>query len=328
MLRFAAIVFLTLFCMKARAQSYRGISVLSDSLCWVSGSKGTVLRTMDGGQHWDTLSPKGFSTKEFRDIHAFSSMEAVVMSSGDSAVVLKTNDGGQSWDLVHANNRPGVFYDAMDFHEGMGVIIGDPFKVGDSLRFDFLFTADTGKTWFSLPKHSPQPIPGEALFAASGTNIFFVKIENAAFFFPLFITGGMRSMLYYGNAEPVELPFASCATCGAYGMALGMNDDKVIVGGDYLKPDIGEGSAVYYDAGTRSYKLSKVPPRGYRSGVAVSPDYTVWVCTGINGCDMSLDNGATWMPLSLPGFNTLAFSNNYLWLAGDKGAVMRVAVEE
>ena len=41
------------------AQSYRGLSVLSENEIWASGSKGTVIHTLNGGTSFDTLSPKG-----------------------------------------------------------------------------------------------------------------------------------------------------------------------------------------------------------------------------------------------------------------------------
>jgi hypothetical protein len=53
------------------AQSYRGLSVLSENEIWASGSKGTVVYTSNGGVTYDTLSPKEFKGKDFRDIQAF-----------------------------------------------------------------------------------------------------------------------------------------------------------------------------------------------------------------------------------------------------------------
>lgn len=41
--------------------NFRGIHAVSRSIAWASGSEGTVLRTVDGGQHWlkCAIPPRG-----------------------------------------------------------------------------------------------------------------------------------------------------------------------------------------------------------------------------------------------------------------------------
>ena len=34
----------------------RGISAVSDTVVWASGANGTVVRTLDGGDHWEQAS--------------------------------------------------------------------------------------------------------------------------------------------------------------------------------------------------------------------------------------------------------------------------------
>ena len=135
---------------------YRGLCVLSDSVAWFSGSKGTVIRTTDGGKHFDTISPRSTNTqftyflpygnktvesytqnndasfsllrKDYRDIWAKNENEAVIMSAGDSAVILKTIDGGKNWTIVFFDFRKDIFFDAMeiDSKTGIGMVLGDP----------------------------------------------------------------------------------------------------------------------------------------------------------------------------------------------------------
>ena len=33
----------------------RGISAVSDSVVWASGENGTIVRTLDGGEHWEKV---------------------------------------------------------------------------------------------------------------------------------------------------------------------------------------------------------------------------------------------------------------------------------
>lgn len=49
---------------------FRGLAAVSRSTAWVAGSKGTVLRTGDGGRSWRDVSPPGAAELELRDIEA------------------------------------------------------------------------------------------------------------------------------------------------------------------------------------------------------------------------------------------------------------------
>src|SRR6201996_2557434 len=77
--------------------SIRGLSVVDDNVAWVSGSKGTIAITTNGGKTWDWQQVKDFENADFRAIEAFSSKEAIIMSSGTPALILKTTDGGETW---------------------------------------------------------------------------------------------------------------------------------------------------------------------------------------------------------------------------------------
>lgn len=318
------------------AQSYRGLAPLNDTVCWVSGSKGTVVKTVDGGAHWDTVSPIGYSTKEFRDIHVYSPNHALVMSSGDSAVILRTRDGGETWDLVHSNNRPGVFYDAMDAFGPFICVIGDPYKDRTTNKwvFDMLMSCDSGSYWnCSLVKNWKgywEADSSEAFYAASGTNIILgykgdyysetFEPKNLRF---SMVSGGGNSRLYM-NGIRIGLNFPHGKSTGPYGHASASGKRMVIVGGDYTKPDAKEDNCLYYDTKTYLYQKPQIAPNGYRSGVASFNNGQMWVCTGTNGTDFSLDDGKNWRATDLAGYNACAFSSNYLWLCGDKGAVIRV----
>src|ERR1700761_636017 len=82
---------------QGKSTSIRGLSVVDDNVAWISGTKGTIAITKDGGKTWDWQQVKGFEMADFRDIEAFSSKEAIIMSSGTPALILKTTDGGETW---------------------------------------------------------------------------------------------------------------------------------------------------------------------------------------------------------------------------------------
>ena len=60
--------------------SLRGLSPISDQVCWASGSGGTWLKTEDGGVSWQAGTVAGLDTVDFRSIHAFDAQTAVAAS--------------------------------------------------------------------------------------------------------------------------------------------------------------------------------------------------------------------------------------------------------
>ena len=87
--------------------SLRGLSVVSDKVIWVSGSNGTVGKSIDGGDTFTWMTVKGFEKTDFRDIEAFDAKTAIIMGVDAPAYILKTNDGGESWELVYENKNKG-----------------------------------------------------------------------------------------------------------------------------------------------------------------------------------------------------------------------------
>ena len=81
----------------------RGIDSLGAGVAWASGTKGTVLRTVDDGAHWQHCAvPPGGEELDFRAVQAFDKDTALVMSVGPGALseLYKTSDGCKSWRLL------------------------------------------------------------------------------------------------------------------------------------------------------------------------------------------------------------------------------------
>jgi photosystem II stability/assembly factor-like uncharacterized protein len=150
--------------------SLRGLSVAtttSGTAIWAAGAKGTVLRSLDHGVSWLSTGPSEFPELEFRSIHAWSSMEAVIASAGTPAVILRTADGGLHWETVHRDSNPAAFFDGLRFHDdSRGVIFGDPIDG----KFVVLRSEDRGRKWIAIDPDRLAPIrAGEAGFAASNS---------------------------------------------------------------------------------------------------------------------------------------------------------------
>jgi photosystem II stability/assembly factor-like uncharacterized protein len=106
----------------------RGISAVDARVAWASGRKGTVLRTVDGGAHWQAIHVAGAEKLDFRDVEGFDADRAIVLSIGPGADsrVYRTVDGGNSWELVLQNADPRAFLDCMAFDGERGWMLGDP----------------------------------------------------------------------------------------------------------------------------------------------------------------------------------------------------------
>ena len=169
--------------------SIRGISVVNDSVVWISGSGGKFARTIDGGKSWHWDSVADASNFDFRDIQAFNSDTALVLSAGFPARIFKTRDGGLSWYKTYSDTTPGVFFDAMDFWNAQsGVAISDPLSDGLLL----IETHDGGDSWKRLPpENMPELLKGEAFFAASGTCLVTVGDSGICF-----VSGGSTARVF------------------------------------------------------------------------------------------------------------------------------------
>ena len=61
---------LTLINQEKNEVSFRGISIVNENIYWVSGSLGTIGKTVNGGKTFSWFYPKGFNINESKHIHA------------------------------------------------------------------------------------------------------------------------------------------------------------------------------------------------------------------------------------------------------------------
>jgi photosystem II stability/assembly factor-like uncharacterized protein len=275
--------------------SFRGVSAVDDRNAWVSGSKGFVGRTNDGGITWKFVQVPGFEKFDFRSIYAFDDLRAIIANAGAPANILLTTDGGASWKTVYTNTDTAAFIDGVDFwNEKEGLIYGDPIKS----RMLLLRTKDGGLTWQELSENErPFLNEGEASFAASGTNIRCQGTRDV-----LIATGGRVSRLWYSSdkgsswrAIPAPILQGESAT-GIFSVARKGNK-IIIVGGNYLQDSLKVKHVFLSTDKGLTWKAPRKPTRGYRESVEILTDDLV-VTVGPGGIDLSSDGGANWEPLS------------------------------
>ncbi|MEP7229946.1 MAG: oxidoreductase [Ginsengibacter sp.] len=295
--------------------SIRGLSVVNDKTIWASGSNGMVGKSLDSGNTWKWIQVKGFEKTDFRDIEAFDETQAVIMGIAEPAHILRTIDGGENWKIVYENKTKGMFLDAMEFWNiQSGIVIGDPIDG----KFFIARTFNGGDTWQTIPeKNYPVADSGEACFAASGTNIR--KFGNDA---ACFITGGLRSRLFLKDKK-IDLPIIQGKeTTGANSISIKNKKIFIVVGGDFNTPDSSYKNCVITKDGGKSWNYSFTPPNGYRSCVEYL-EKNKWITCGLNGVDISDDDGETWTSISKESFHVCrkAKDGKSVFLAGGKGKI-------
>lgn len=331
----------------------RGIYSVDGKIAWASGTGGTVLRTVDGGAHWERCAVPDAATDgamlDFRGVQAWDAMSAIVMASGpgEKSRLYKTKDGCKSWKLILKNAEKDGFWDGLVLHGNNGWLLGDPVKEA----FTLFVTWDSGKEWIQQHNKGLKAKAGrQGAFAASNSSL------SAIFGSELFGSGGKEGAFIYAKVQ-AEICVDDCspedmnldgrndkwvresvpvgtgtessgvfsvAHRGDYAGAPAGASTYVVVGGDYSHPDESEHSAAFRISDNKQWTAATTPPHGYRSSVAWSEELKVWMTVGTNGSDVSRDDGKTWTPMDDGNWNALSLP----FVVGPNGRIARLTLKD
>lgn len=262
----------------------RALLMVDDSMILVGNPDGALI-LVNLKQKRPKLLHKKFGFEEIRDIERIKDGYLLMHSGEDGKFTYLDNEFNP---IFKAPEKfKGVFFNSMDFRNNIGVLIGDPV---DS-TFSLYYSLDFGLNWQEFQGQVPAE-EGEGSFASSGTS---VQIINDRTF--VFISGGKVNHFFktddFGFTwKKVLLPFFPGKLSGAFSVAFADSSNGVVVGGDYISPNLKNNTAYYtYDGGETWYN-SKKTPRGYRSCV-IHKNGIFYAC-GTLGIDYSTDGGKTW----------------------------------
>ena len=305
----------------------RGLSVVSETVAWASGAKGTVLRTVDG-VHWQASQVAGADTLDFRDIHAIDAKSALVMSAGAGAAsrIYRTDNGGVSWRLLATNAFAEGFWDAMAFWDrDNGIVFGDPVEG----RFQVYVSADGGATWRQREGSGLDALENEGAFAASGSALTVAGSVDA-----WIVTGGAQSSRVFHSSDRgatwhvKSLPIPAGAPArGAFSVAFANPRVGIAAGGDYKEPALAAINGARSEDGGATWTAAGILPGGYMSVVVPVPGAPAgFVAAGLAGSGYSVDAGRTWKVLDRTPVNTVGFATPTIgWAVGPKGLLMKYA---
>ncbi len=336
-IRIISLVFVLFYCNGLFAQpgitvldsghkaSLRGLSVVNDNIVWASGSNGTVARSLNGGKSFEWMKVKGYETRDFRDVEAFSADTALIMAIAEPALILKTYDGGQNWKEVFRDTTKGMFLDAMDFEGKYGVVVGDPIN-----NYAFLaYTDDFGETWKPdwtyknghISHRGVKLEKDEAFFASSGTNVkvLWDSIVHVATI--VLASGGSHSGLVVAGRYNAIPMLQGSTSQGANSIDV-FDNNAVIVGGDFAHDADTTRNCVLVNLKNGDTHFAQTPPHGYRSCVTYLSKNKLIAC-GTSGVDISYNGGLNWQLISRQSFHVCqkAKKGSAVFLAGANGKI-------
>ncbi len=308
--------------------SLRGLFVVNEKVIWASGTEGTVLRSVDGGETWQNFQIESAEKNDFRSIHAWDENRALVFGIAVPEFGWLTENGGDSWQVVFRDSTSGTFFNSLKFaNSEMGLAVSDPINGKPFV----LKTSDGGKTWRKI-ENIPVSKEGEANFAASNTCIEYLPSGKA-----WIATGGNIARVFYSddfgeNWNVSETPMIQgSSSSGIFSVCFENDLNGVVVGGTYDKPEQNKNIAAFTTDGGKSWISAEKMPKEYRSCVQQVKNEKVHFvfAVGKTGCDISFDNGKTWNFKAEENYYTFRAVPGKLsgFVAGSEGRIAKVDFE-
>ncbi|MGH9819796.1 MAG: WD40/YVTN/BNR-like repeat-containing protein, partial [Pyrinomonadaceae bacterium] len=240
-----------------------------------------------------------------------------------------TIDGGKTWKLSFQNHSEPTFYDALAcWDKNDCLAMADPVDG----NFWLIKTEDGGKVWSPIVSFNmAKAMPGEAAFAASGTCLI-TRGKTDAFM----VSGGSAARVFHStdrgkNWTVVDTPIVhGTSGSGIFSIAMFDQNNGVVVGGDYEKPDEKENTLAFTNDGGATWEAA-TGLTGYRSAIRqINADRIIAV--GTNGSDISRGDKVNWEAWSDPrelnavGSYASKIKEEYdwsVWAVGAHGLVVR-----
>jgi len=278
-----------------------------------------------------TVGNKNIQTIDFegKKVHfraiADTSTDFFLLSIASPALLYKINKDTGATELVYREDHEKVFYDAMVFWDDKeGIAMGDPTDGCLSI----IITRDGGSTWNKVSCDDlPESAKGEAAFAASNGNIAVVGNHT------WIVSGGMKSRVFYSSDRGVswkvsETPIIQgTETTGAYSMDFYDENNGVIYGGDYTKPEENKrNKAITTDGGATWDLIADGVGAVYKSCIRYIPNSggKEMIALGFTGISISNDSGNTWKDISKESFYTIRFINDSVAIAAGKNRISKL----
>jgi photosystem II stability/assembly factor-like uncharacterized protein len=307
----------------------QAVSVVDESVVWVSGHQATYVRTVDGGATWEAGTVPGLETLQFRDVHAVDANTAYLLSAGtgDMSRIYKTTDAGASWTLQFTNAIPTAFFDCMDFWDAdHGLAYSDAVDG----RLIIIRTTDGGANWNPVPQDAiPAARGSEGGFAASGTCLVVHGDRTASIGTGAGDTARVLTTTDRGDSwTAVEVPILSgSARTGITSLVFRDDVHGVAVGGDIRdSTNYTQNVVATADGGTKWTAGGQLAFAGAAYGASFVPGAGgTLVAVGPQGASYSLDDGTSWASLDTLSYWAVGFADAANgWAVGPEGRIAKI----
>lgn len=309
----------------------QAVSPVSERVAWVSGHRGTYVRTTDGGATWTAGVVPGADSLEFRDVHAVDERTAYLLSAGNGELsrIYKTTDAGRSWTQQFLNRDARAFFDCFDFWDAeRGVAFSDAVEG----RHVVLTTMDGGRSWVRVPDAGLPPAQtGEGAFAASGTCV----VARGAGEAWIGTGNAPRARLlhtedYGRNWAVAEVPIPAGEAAGIASLAFRDGRHGAALGGNIADPASRTDAVAVTDDGGRSWTLAARPGfAGAVYGAAYVPGARtpVLVAVGPAGVEVTTDGARSWVRADSAAYWSVGFASPRAgWAVGPGGRITRLSL--
>jgi photosystem II stability/assembly factor-like uncharacterized protein len=285
-----------------------GVSAPSSTVCYVSGSSGKILKTINGGTSW--IPQTSGSTEDLYSI-IFTDLNNGY-AVGNNGAALKTIDGGTTWTSMPVGTSPGIGFRCIFFFNATtGYITGG---IGGSPGV-ILKTTDAGATWTSLTTSGASVNSIYSIYFTSSTDGYANDYSGHI----LKTTDGGTSWTSFSAGTTNPLTGTIYFTSATTGYVSGMN-------GAILKTSNSGASWSALTSGSTTDDMLGIDFYDANNGYAVGGDITA----NTGKMLATTDGGATWTNVTLnSGTASLAridmVDQNIGYAVGLNGVILKYA---
>ncbi|MEM9329399.1 MAG: hypothetical protein AAGA85_27310 [Bacteroidota bacterium] len=304
------------------------IAIIDEQTLWLSGTNSTFMRSISGGDAWETFRHPEVDTFQYRDIHAVSAEEVVLLAIGDgvnSQIHKFSVTGG--WETAFVMGEEEGFLNSIAFWDEMrGLAFGDSFDGKPYL----LETKDGGNSWSRIEgARLPDAGEGEGGFASSGSCIDVGR--HGVAWVGTGASGHARILRTddYGESwKAYESPIIKGELAGITSVHFRTNREGFIAGGDLSSTEAyTDNMALTTNSGKDWHLIGRPETPGpfYGSDLIRYGGKNILVATGPRGADISLNGGESWANITDEDLWVVDLdARGFGWLGGRDGQLYKI----
>ena len=256
------------------AGTTNGLDAVDPQHAWAANDGGEILRTTDGGAHWQRIAVSGFDNYgrlndiDFVDQQRGWAVGRHEIFNGGYGKIVRSDDGGLSWQEQHV--IPGAYFHAIEAIDALNALALGEVPLGPRIM---LRTSDGGLSWQDVG-------PSQAVFR----DVDFVNATTGWAVGGLIYKSTDGGLTWTQQHAPSDLLYSVSFADTLHGWASGW-------GPTLLRTSDGGQTWVPLDLGT--------PTNVYLEVFATGAD-SAWIMGGNGYVARTIDGGASWQPEILP----------------------------